>query len=670
MRETEETLYGMLEQVAAEHPDNTAIIMHGRRISFGEFLGMVHGIAGLLPEGVKSCGIIMTHSAEMVAAIFAVLERGAMYVPAEPGFPKGRIHEMMSSSAVDVIITEKQYADVAEGFPVIFLQQDSMPRGAEDAYAEDRARGADMPAYVLYTSGSTGQPKGVMVSNGNVCNYVGAFANEFRPGPGDVMLQHSVCSFDIMTEEVFASLLNGAALAIPAWEEIQDIRGTMRFVQETGCTIISGFPYLLEEINWYGLPSCVRLLISGGDVLRASYVSNLVGKVPVYNTYGPSETTVCASYYNCSKGAPLEDGTYPIGRPVLGVQIQLLGEDGSPVPAGEKGEICISGKGVSLGYINAPQKPFHTLPDGSRVYHSGDMGYLLPDGNLAFIGRRDKQVMILGKRVEPQEVQSRISQCSGVRKALVMAYNDAEGLAYLVAYVVPKGDKLDIVSLKDELSHYLTPFMIPEFFIQMPDIPLTSNGKPDTALLPVPCKEPRWRPTDDAAQGAVMNLMPADHASLQDKVQIVQAGAEDLEELMQWRMEVLREVFWMSPEDRRLPSLTEANRAYYEETLPKGEHIACFAVLDGRKVGCGGLCLQKEMPSPDNRSGVNAYIMNVYSRKEWRGRGIGRAVLSWLISKAKEAGAGKIYLETTREGRPLYSSLGFEDMWEMMKLEG
>ncbi|MCD8307159.1 MAG: GNAT family N-acetyltransferase [Clostridia bacterium] len=668
MRDTEETLYGMLERVAEEHPDDTAILMHGRRISFKEFLQMVHGIAGMLPEGVRSCGIIMTHGAEMVAAIFAVLERGAMYVPAEPGFPPGRIHEMMSSSAVDVIITEKAYASVAEGFPVICIEQGGIPGGRGDAYAEDRAKGAGMPAYVLYTSGTTGSPKGVMVSNGNVCNYVRAFANEFHPGPGDIMLQHSVCSFDIMTEEVFASLLNGAALAIPAREEIQDIRGTMRFVQETGCTIISGFPYLIEEINWYGLPPSVRLLISGGDVLRAGYVGNLVGKVPVYNTYGPSETTVCASYYNCSEGAPLEDGTYPIGRPVLGVQIQILGEDGNPVPAGEKGEICISGKGVSLGYINAPQKPFRTMPDGSRVYHSGDLGYLLPDGNLAFLGRKDKQVMILGKRVEPQEVQSRISQCSTVRKALVMAYNDAEGLAYLVAYVVPVQAPLDIQALKDELSHYLTPFMIPEFFIQMPDIPLTPNGKPDTAQLPVPCKEPRWRPSEDNPQG-IMDIMPAEHASLQDKVQIVEARAEDMEELMEWRMEVLREVFWMSPEDRRLPSLTEANRKYYEEAIPKGEHIACFAVLDGKKVGCGGVCLQKEMPSPDNRSGINAYIMNVYSRREYRGRGIGRAVLQWLIAAAKTLGAGKIYLETTREGRPLYSSLGFEDMWEMMKLE-
>ncbi len=125
----------------------------------------------------------------------------------------------------------------------------------------------------------------------------------------------------------------------------------------------------------------------------------------------------------------------------------------------------------------------------------------------------------------------------------------------------------------------------------------------------------------------------------------------------------------MSTQDKRLPQLAEANRKYYEETIPNGEHIACYAVLDGSKVGCGGVCLQKEMPSPDNMSGINAYIMNVYVRREYRGHGLAHAILEWLISQAKENGAGKIYLETTRDGRPLYTSLGFEDMWEMMKLK-
>ncbi|MCD8295239.1 MAG: GNAT family N-acetyltransferase [Clostridia bacterium] len=671
MRETEDTLYGMLESVAEKHPDNPAILQRGRKISFGEFLQMVHGIAGMLPDGVKSCGIVMNHGAEMVAAIFAVLERGAMYVPAEPGFPPGRIHEMMFSSAVDVIITEKEFAGASEEFPVVFVEKGSIPLAEKDAYAKDRAYGAGLPAYVLYTSGTTGRPKGVMVSNGNVCNYVRAFANEFHPGPGDVMLQHSVCSFDIMTEEIFASLLSGAALAIPAWEDAQDIRATMRFVQDMGCTMISGFPYLLEEIDLYGfLPSSVRLLISGGDVLRASYVKDLVHRVAVYNTYGPSETTVCASYYNCSKGAPLEDGTYPIGRPVLGVQIQLLGPDGNPVPAGEEGEICISGKGVSLGYINADGKPFRTAEDGTRMYFSGDVGYLLPDGNLAFCGRKDKQVMILGKRVEPQEVQSRISQCSSVRKAVCLAHTDTEGLSYLAAYIVPSGDTLDIKALKEELSHYLPPYMIPEFFIRMPDIPLNANGKPDVSRFPVPLKEGRWRPRDKDAENASEAQDLQDLGKdFKDRVCIMQAGVDGLEELLDWRMEVLREVFWMSPHDPRLPALRDANRNYYETAIPAGSHIACYAVLDGKKVGCGGVCLQRELPSPDNPSGVNAYMMNIYARKECRGHGIGHAILEWLISKAKEKGAGKIYLETTREGRPLYSSLGFEDMWEMMKLE-
>ena len=155
---------------------------------------------------------------------------------------------------------------------------------------------------------------------------------------------------------------------------------------------------------------------------------------------------------------------------------------------------------------------------------------------------------------------------------------------------------------------------------------------------------------------------------MKSPVKIEFAGNLPIEELLDWRIEVLRCVFDL-PADADTSGLRKANRAYYRKALADGTHIPCIAYKDGRAVGCGALCLQREMPSPDNPSGLDAYLMNIYTRPTARGMGVGRAVCSWLVEKARKLGAGKIYLETTAAGRPLYESLGFEDLSDMMKLQ-
>ena len=326
----------------------------------------------------------------------------AMYVPAEPTFPTGRIHYMMGEAKVDFVLTEMQFTSKLENYEQIYSDC-SICMAAPGSETRVYGQNEDDLAYILYTSGTTGRPKGVSVTNKNVCHYVRAFENEFHPKQGDIMLQHSVCSFDIFVEEVFTSLLNGAALAIPSEDDKKDIKSLMAFVEWHGVTMLSGFPYLLAEMNHLdSIPKYLRLLISGGDVLRGHHVNNLLDKAEVYNTYGPSETTVCASYYRCRDGQVLSDGTYPIGHPVFGTSIKILDRDGNEVQQGETGEICIFGNGVSNGYAGDNEeenKAFVNLPDGTRMYHSGDLGYILPDGNIGFLHRMDTQIMIYGKRV-------------------------------------------------------------------------------------------------------------------------------------------------------------------------------------------------------------------------------------------------------------------------------
>jgi len=487
-----DTIYSLFENTVAMHKNETAIIENNRTMTFEELSNLVDIIANSFPKEVNSIGIIMSHRAEMIASMLAALKCGAMYVPAEPTFPTGRIHYMMKEANVDFILTEKAYTNKLEGFEIHLT--DCEICGVETPISErENIQNPMQPAYVLYTSGTTGRPKGVCVTNHNVCHYIRAFANEFKPTVGDVMLQYSVCSFDIFVEEVYASLLNGVALAVPSEEDKININTLMEFVKKHNITIISGFPYLLAKMNHLPtIPTSLRLLISGGDVLRGVYVKHLLEQVEVYNTYGPSETTVCASYYRCNGGTVLDDGTYPIGKPVKGTTIHILDQYGNELPNGEIGEICIYGNGVSLGYIgkhNEENKAFVSLQNGGVMYRSGDLGYILPSGDIAFLHRKDNQIMIYGKRVELSEVESYLYQCTNVQQAIVRAFTDESGLSYMTAYIVASSKNIKVSAIKKELEKNLAPFMIPEFILKMPNIPLNTNGKPDITKLPIVMKE-------------------------------------------------------------------------------------------------------------------------------------------------------------------------------------
>ncbi len=481
------TIYKEFKKQVISHPDAQAVADSHRRLTYKQLDQLIDTIAMRMPANKPGrVGIIMDHGAEMIASMMAVLKRGGAYVPIEPSFPVDRIKFVMRECEVDFIITQNKWQGKAIGHTTMVV--DPGYEIDRDAAATDISK-EDGSAYVLYTSGSTGLPKGVMVSNANVCHYARAFQNEFHPGVGDRMLQFSVCSFDIFVEEVFTTLLSGAALIIPAEEIKSDIHRVMNFAEKEGVTIISGFPYLLLDMNKGArIPSSLRLLISGGDVLRARYVDHLLPQVEVYNTYGPSETTVCCSYQRINGLKPLADGTYPIGKPVLGSEVEILDDNLMPVSDNEVGEICILGDGVSQGYIGdrkVENEAFVILEDGRRLYRSGDLGYRQPDGTLCFLHRKDDQVMILGKRVETCEVQNVLCQCPEVESGVVKAGVDNAGLSFLTAYFVPKfARRFSLAALKRSMARFLPPYMIPEFFVSLQAIPLTVNGKVNTEALP------------------------------------------------------------------------------------------------------------------------------------------------------------------------------------------
>lgn len=471
------TIYSRFSRLVALQPDADAVVEDGRSISYRGLDAMADAIMSkFYAERYPAVGIVMSHGIEMIAAMLAVLKSGAAYVPAEPSLPRERIDYMMRTAGVDFVITDDYCRDLPAAGP---LHDRSVPDGV---------------AYILYTSGTSGRPKGVVVENHSVVNYAEAFEHEFHVTPGDVMLQYSICSFDIFVEEVFTTLLNGATLAIPS-KKVKDgsLADLMAFCERHGVTEISGFPYLLADMNRYQCyPPKLRLLISGGDVIRAAYITWLKDRdFVIYNTYGPSETTVCATYFRVDNALPLDDGTYPVGTPVKGVGVKILDNGLREVPAGTTGEICIFGEGVSRGYLGNPpeQVNFITLPDGTRMYRSGDLGYLLPEGNIAFLRRKDRQVMILGRRVEPEEVENVLNESPCVERGVVRAFTDEQGLAYLTAYFVPSHKNCQLSRIRRFLRSRLADFMVPEFFVRMDEIPLTRRGKVNDRMLPVVMKE-------------------------------------------------------------------------------------------------------------------------------------------------------------------------------------
>ncbi|WP_290137834.1 amino acid adenylation domain-containing protein [uncultured Dubosiella sp.] len=484
MKSSKHNLVDWFQSVVATFPNHAALQDDHHSLSYRELDALSDQIAIRLQD-CRHVAILMEHSFEMIATMLGVLKAGAAYVPIEPGFPSRRIEIMLAEASVDQIVTDASHADDFAGLSSVAPIDVLLARLPKPF--TPRPIASETPAYILYTSGTTGRPKGVCVTHGNVCHYVRAFQHEFHPGPRTRMLQSSVCTFDIFVEEVFTTLLSGGTLVIPDGDTRRDFHALMDFCARHRCTSMSVFPVMVERMNEENVvPRGLKLLISGGDVLRASQIDRIRDKVVVYDTYGPSETTVCCSYYNASRGEALADGTFPIGHPVLDTMIRILDKAGNEVPEGCVGEICIEGGGVSLGYIGDHAKEneaFVTRADGSRLYRSGDLGYVLPDHNLAFLHRKDRQIMIEGKRVEPDEVESVLHQYPDVKQAAVLVWRDKMDRSHMKAFIVFRNGQSGLAGLKPFLARYLTPFMIPEQFEIRDRLPMTANGKVDYKAL-------------------------------------------------------------------------------------------------------------------------------------------------------------------------------------------
>ncbi len=484
------TIPAKFRHIVEAMPQETAVIDSDfKTYTYKQLADMADAVRSSFGKNHRRVGILMGHGIVQIASILAVIEAGGAYVAVEPLLPGERIRRIFSEAGVDFVLTGKANTDRVKDFnPHVVAGIEELLKGADNAPVASDVR-PDTNAYILYTAQRSGKRKGVIVDNENVVHYVNAFDHEFRLGPGDVMLQSSVCTYDTFVEELFVTLLSGATLAILPESNRGDVRSIVDFAERTGVTAVSAFTSMISATNQLRrVPSKLRLIIANGEVLTPGQISWLKDKVnAIYFSYGLSEITVRAAWMRCDNHILAPGATvYPIGRPIDGVEIAILNENLEPVAPFEPGEICILGDGVARGYVNESDdtSSFATMPDGRRVYLTGDIG--TTDGKIFyFLRHADEDVEIEGRKVSYREVESALRQNPDIDSGVVCSFTDTKGKPYLVAYFTAKRSSvLSMASLKRHMKSLLAWFKVPEFYIQMGSLPRKRNGKVSLKDLP------------------------------------------------------------------------------------------------------------------------------------------------------------------------------------------
>jgi amino acid adenylation domain-containing protein len=492
------------EEQAVATPDAPAVVFEEERLGYAELNARANRLATrLIRSGVTRgdlIGLCLERSSELVVALLGILKAGAAYVPLDPAYPDERLAFMIRDTAARVVVghgpTRARLAPFAQTTTVLCLDTDANAPAGEPAENPDLESADDDLVYVMYTSGSTGTPKGVLVRHRGVVRLV-RDTDYCCFGPGEVFLHLAPLAFDASTFEIWGPLLNGGSLAImaPGPPTPDAVGATIRRHGVTTLWLTAGLFHLIVEQRVEALEP-LRQLVAGGDVLSPGHVGRALEAMRdgvLINGYGPTESTTFACCHRMEKGCRLGN-TIPIGRPIANTTVQILDPQLQPVPAGTPGELCIGGDGLARGYLNSQEltrEKFVADPSrkdpNARLYRTGDRARYREDGNLEFLGRLDNQVKILGRRIEPGEIEATLRLHPNVGQAVVVARSQPRGDKQLVAYVVaasPAGLTADALKLylADRLPHY----MVPAHVVLMDRLPLNPNGKVDQAALPAP----------------------------------------------------------------------------------------------------------------------------------------------------------------------------------------
>ncbi|WP_019743417.1 non-ribosomal peptide synthetase [Bacillus altitudinis] len=442
--------------------------------------------------------ILAERTPELIVSLLAVLKAGATYVPIDPDYPESRIQYMLKDSGATHLLTHSSFISqtrslafdgtylFADDQEILLMSSENLPLEA----------GLDDTAYIMYTSGTTGQPKGIMTTHSNIARVV-KNTNYLTILETDTLLSLSNSVFDGFTFDVYGALLNGAKLVLPQKETILDMGKLTELIKGEHISVMfvptALFHLLVDEgTDWM---RSVRKVLFGGERASVQHVRkafDVMGKGRLLNVYGPTESTVFATYYPIDEAIPLEAHSIPIGKPLNQTGAYILSEHRQLQPIGMVGELCLSGKGLAKGYLNRPdltKQVFiaHPFAAGERLYRTGDLAYFREDGLIEYAGRVDDQVKIRGHRIELTEIEANLLMHQGVKQAVLLADHDETNHTRLLAYITCddawKG-KLD--DIKSGLKERLPAYMLPHELIELENLPLTPNGKVDKRQLPKP----------------------------------------------------------------------------------------------------------------------------------------------------------------------------------------
>ncbi|MFJ4762821.1 amino acid adenylation domain-containing protein [Streptomyces diastaticus] len=511
------TLPQLFEARVTEGPGRTALSYGGQTLTYAELNAEANRLARLLVERGAGPGrvvaLALPRGLRLVPALLAVLKTGAAYLPLDPGHPAERLRLVMADAAPVAVVTDTAGAGrLPDSEARVVVVDDAgteaglAGRSADDLTDADRTGAADPydTAYIIHTSGSTGRPKGVPVPHAHVVRLFEASGEHFGFGEEDVWTLFHSYSFDFSVWELWGPLLHGGRLVVVPYEVSRSPREFLRLLDEEGVTVLnqtpSAFGQLIRADAEANRPTgSLRYVILGGEALVAERLRPWADRhgldaPALVNMYGITETTVHVTFHRLER-ADLEDPRRRgvIGRPLADLRVYVLDAAGRPVPPGGTGEMYVSGPGVAPGYLNRPElteerflpDPFG--PPGTRMYRSGDLARLRPDGTLVHAGRADQQVKIRGFRVEPGEIEGVLTAHPAVVGGAVVPRAAKDGLTQLVAYAVLAEDgRTDPAGLRSHLAARLPGHMVPAACVLVDALPLTANGKLDTAALPAP----------------------------------------------------------------------------------------------------------------------------------------------------------------------------------------